>query len=122
MIVSEAYNSNATHSVCHEHYDGRKPLPADFASLGPVLDARCTRPCEACQQQRRERLTYVRTLLESLPAELRWDVPRHNQGQIVEVAYADERPLACEACHGSAYQRVTDRSDGSVAYYRRSQG
>ena len=55
----------------------------------------------------------------SVPPDLRWDVPAHNQGQIVEVAYADYPTCADEACSGSLYKRVTDRSDQSVAYYRR---
>lgn len=54
------------------------------------------------------------------PAEVvRWDVPSHNQGQIVEVAYADPGEHRDEACVGSLYRRVTDRSDRSVAYYER---
>lgn len=59
---------------------------------------------------------YVR--IERVPENLRWDVPAHNQGQIVEVAYADYPTVRSEACHGSSYQRVTDRSARSVRYYQ----
>jgi hypothetical protein len=51
-----------------------------------------------------------------LPAGLRWDVPQQNQGQIVEVAYADERPEPSPACRGSRYRRITDRSIGPSAH------
>lgn len=47
------------------------------------------------------------------------DVPGRNQGQIVEVAYASNNPrYRGEADVGDAYKRVTDRSDGSVRWYR----
>jgi hypothetical protein len=55
-----------------------------------------------------------------VPADLRFDVPRHNQGQMVEVAYADYPTDRYEACSGATYKRVTDRSDGSVTYYKRA--
>jgi hypothetical protein len=57
----------------------------------------------------------------SVPSDLRWDVPQRNQGQIVEVAYADHPTCADEACYGSRYQRVIDGSDRSVAFYRRAE-
>lgn len=54
----------------------------------------------------------------AVPEGIRWDVPPHNQGQIVEVAYSDGIRGSRElACRGDRYQRVTDRSDGSVSYY-----
>jgi hypothetical protein len=53
-----------------------------------------------------------------VPAGLRWDVPQRNQGQIVEVAYAEPGSRA-EAGNGDKWQRVTDRSDGSVQYFCR---
>lgn len=59
---------------------------------------------------------YVTVSRSALPSDLRWDVPRRNQGQIVETAYADEPTSADEACYGSKYRRVTDRSDGAVTY------
>lgn len=61
---------------------------------------------------------YIPTSADKIPAHVRWDVPAHNQGQIVETAYADGRPGRDEACNGSKYRRVTDRSDRSVTYYR----
>lgn len=63
---------------------------------------------------------YMYRKIASVPDVARWDVPRHNQGQIVEVAYADPGGHRDEACEGSLYRRVTDRSDGSVTYYERA--
>ena len=67
---------------------------------------------------------YTRTTAARVPSSIvRWDVPRPNQGQIVEVAYgATDRD---EACHGDRWQRVTDRSlpesdPTRVTYYRRA--
>lgn len=51
-----------------------------------------------------------------VPDGLRWDVPQQNQGQIVEVAYADEHPEPSPACRGSRYRRTTDRSIGFEAH------
>lgn len=51
-----------------------------------------------------------------IPDGIRFDVARHNQGQIVEVAYGGHG--RAEHCVGDAYKRVTDKSDGSVSYYR----
>lgn len=67
-----------------------------------------------------ERSRYVEIAREAVPEGLRWDVPRQNQGQIVEVAYADAPAEASEACFGSEYRRVRDRSDGRVTYHRRT--
>jgi hypothetical protein len=53
---------------------------------------------------------------DRLPSDIRWDVPGHNQGQIVEVAYADYPTQADEACLGSKYRRITCRSDRTVVY------
>lgn len=54
-----------------------------------------------------------------LPAGLRWDIPRKNQGQIVEVSYADRHTGAGGAAEWHAdFKRVADRSDGSIDYYR----
>ena len=55
--------------------------------------------------------------IERIPSVLRFDVPPQNQGQIIEVAYADERPYRSEACSGARYKRVTDRSTGKVSHY-----
>ena len=54
-----------------------------------------------------------------IPATVRWDVPRRNQGQIVEVAYSDARPGRSEGGEGDLYRRIIDGSDGSVSYARR---
>jgi len=62
---------------------------------------------------------YIPVDSAAVPPNLRWDVPPQNQGQIVEVAYADIGGDAAESSHGADYQRVTDRSDQSVAYYAR---
>lgn len=70
----------------------------------------------------RERHTYVQVDVASVPSGLRWDVPPENQGQIVEVAYADDPPEVHRACSGSRYRRVIDRRDRSVAYWRRARG
>lgn len=59
---------------------------------------------------------------DEIPDSTRWDVPRANQGQIVEVAFANASPRErSEACNGDMYKRVTDRSDNSVRYYCRVQ-
>lgn len=57
----------------------------------------------------------------SIPAGVRFDVPRHLQGQIVEVAYGGIS--RSEHGPGDLYKRVTDRSVGAgfpgrVTYYR----
>jgi hypothetical protein len=62
------------------------------------------------------RYRYVPIDTRSVPSDLRWDVPPQNQGQIVEVAYADERPEPSPACRGSRYRRTTDRAVGPDAH------
>lgn len=62
--------------------------------------------------------------VSEVPDGLRWDVPPQNGGQIVEVAYAHARSAKEPACHGSAWQRVTDQSFPTghaerVKYYRK---
>jgi hypothetical protein len=59
-----------------------------------------------------------------VPANLVWVTPARNAGQIVEVSYANGVPRSSgeavyDADEGDLWQRVTDRSDNSVAYYRR---
>lgn len=61
---------------------------------------------------------YVKTDRSALPESLRFDTPAHNSGQIVEVSYADYPTGADEACYGSAYKRVHDRSDNTTEYFR----
>lgn len=51
MRIAESYRPQQSHHVCREHYDGTLPLPADAPSLGQVLDARDTVPCEFCEAQ-----------------------------------------------------------------------
>jgi hypothetical protein len=68
---------------------------------------------------------YERIPASEVPQGLRWDVPRQNQGQIVEVAYADYPTCRSEAARGSAYERATDQSEPigapeRVLYYRRT--
>jgi len=53
-----------------------------------------------------------------LPGGLRFDVPGQNQGQHIEVAYADYPAFKAEARRGSAYMRVHDLSDQTVAYLK----
>ena len=61
---------------------------------------------------------YTRIIATPHLASLRWDVPAPNQGQIIEVAYAEPGPHVHEAGPGATYKRITDASDRSVAYYR----
>lgn len=51
-----------------------------------------------------------------LPDGLRFDTPRHLQGQTVEYSYADERPQREPASAGSMYRRTHDRSDNTTSY------
>jgi hypothetical protein len=66
------------------------------------------------------RFAYLSVKESELPKGLRFDVPRREQGQIIEVAYADDPPEEGEACNGSKYRRESDQSDGSVTYYVRA--
>jgi len=63
--------------------------------------------------------TYIPCTIDDIAAGVRWHTPAQNQGQIIEVSYAAAPGAAHEANHGDEYQRVTDRSDQSVAYARR---
>lgn len=58
-----------------------------------------------------------------VPDGLRFDVPRRNQGQIVEVAYGGPMSQRSEHDEGAPYKRVTDASEppsspDRVRYYR----
>jgi len=53
------------------------------------------------------------------PKVIRWDTPRANQGQMIQVSYGDTRWEA-EYGEGDRYQRVIDHSTGETWYYRRS--
>jgi hypothetical protein len=69
---------------------------------------------------------YVKIEAYDLPAGLRFDVPRRNQRQIVEIAYGGPRHQASEYDDDAQYKRVTDRSEPAgearVTYYRRATG
>lgn len=58
---------------------------------------------------------YIPTTADEIPADVRWEVPARNQGQMVEVAYASPGSRYC-ADHGDKYQRVLDRSVGPAAF------
>ena len=60
---------------------------------------------------------YTEISQDQVPAGVRFDVPRHLQGQIIEVAYGGFSRW--EHGPGDLYKRVTDRSDRSVSYYKR---
>lgn len=63
---------------------------------------------------------YVSIDESELPDDLIWTVPPANQGQIVEVAYADGTKTACAGV-GSLYRRTLDRGDGhKITYAKRS--
>jgi hypothetical protein len=50
---------------------------------------------------------WVRISERQVPADVRWDVPAYNQGQMIEVAYADAKPHRSEADERtSAFKRV----------------
>lgn len=59
---------------------------------------------------------YISCNQTDVPAEVRFDAPPQNQGQIIVVEYGDHG----RAVHGpgARYKRVINRQDGSVAYYR----
>lgn len=62
---------------------------------------------------------YIECERSEIPEGVRFDVPRHLQGQHVEVAYGDFG--RAEHAEGDLYKRVHDRSVGpaAVTYYRR---
>lgn len=64
------------------------------------------------------RARYVECSAKDVPDDIRFDVPRRNQGQMVEIAYGDRGRFRGENDEGSPYKRVTDGSDRSVTYYR----
>jgi hypothetical protein len=63
--------------------------------------------------------------INRIPDHIRWDVPRRHRGQIVEIAFADWRPLSSEAdMHTNPnlcalYRREQDGNTGEVTYYSR---
>ena len=63
------------------------------------------------------KIKYVECRESEIPADIRFDVPRRNQGQIVEVAYGTFS--RGEAGPGDPYKSVYDRStQGPTRYYR----
>lgn len=71
----------------------------------------------------RKAVRYVDVPESEVPDDVRFDVPQHNQGQIVEVAYASARRGRDEACYGDYWRRRTDQSiapgrPGRVTYAR----
>ncbi len=64
---------------------------------------------------------YVPCDESDVPKNVCFDVPGANQGQTVEVAYGcygTPGRARGEADIGDPFKRVTDRSDGSVRYYK----
>lgn len=62
---------------------------------------------------------YLRCDASNVPDNVRFDVPRRFQGQIVEYAFADATPGRGEADVGSVWKMATDRSDQSVWFSQR---
>lgn len=62
------------------------------------------------------KFTYTQISEESVPGDVRFDVPRRHQGQMVEIAYGGH----CRSEHdeGDMYRRVTDRATRAVRYFR----
>lgn len=55
-----------------------------------------------------------------IPNSVRFDTPRQNQGQILEVSYADVKPHKSEASDFDAkYKRIIDHSTQTTTFYRR---
>lgn len=64
------------------------------------------------------KLRYIAIAASQIPPGIRWDVPGHCQGQIVERAYASPGARGEEG-PGALYKRVIDRSEpGVVRLYR----
>ncbi len=59
---------------------------------------------------------YTRVLACRVPAGLRFDTPRYNQGQIVTVSYAATRPRRGEHGFGDEWRHSYDASDGESYY------
>ena len=67
--------------------------------------------------------TYIEIPASSVPAGYVFGVPRQNQGQSIEIAYAHHESDRSEACDGDDYCRETDFSKpvghpDRVSYYR----
>ena len=59
---------------------------------------------------------YTRIDAARVPAGLRFDVPRQNQGQIVTVSYAASKTRRGEHGHGDEWKHTFDASDRSSYY------
>ncbi|NCY02938.1 MAG: hypothetical protein EBX36_08530 [Planctomycetia bacterium] len=59
---------------------------------------------------------YTRVDAARVPAGLRFDVPRQNQGQIVTVSYAASKTRRGEHGHGDEWKHTFDASDRSSYY------
>lgn len=62
--------------------------------------------------------TYIQVSESAVPGDVRFDVPRRHQGQMVEIAYGGH----CRSEHddGDMYRRVTDRATRQVRYAKLS--
>ncbi len=61
---------------------------------------------------------YTKIDESELPDGLRFDVPRMNQGQNIEAAYAAWPTTRYEAGVGDKYKRVTNRVNQTITYYK----
>lgn len=61
---------------------------------------------------------YIEISASRIPGNVRFDVPRRNQGQHVEVAFGGFGRY--EHDDGDQYKRIVDRSTGRTTYYRLS--
>lgn len=60
--------------------------------------------------------------IAAAPQNVRWDTPDRNQGQVVEVSFADYPKRSSQAGVGSMHRRTIDHSDGSITYAKRVGG
>ena len=64
-------------------------------------------------------IEYVECAESDIPADVRFDTPRQNQGQIVTESYGGPASERDEHDYGDPWCRRHDASDGSTKYYRR---
>lgn len=62
------------------------------------------------------KFNYVPCSEADIPEGIRFDTPRSNQGQMVEVSYGTFG--RAEAGPGDPYERDIDHADGTVEYFR----
>ena len=65
-----------------------------------------------------QKYRYIQISASEIPDRVRFDTPRRNQGQIVTVSYGGVG--RGEHGPGDLYKRVTDASNRTTTYYRRS--